>query len=358
MADLLRRALGRAARELGLRRAPSPPPGPAPLADPSHAAGPCVAGIELHACTLFHSYLRLRGVVTLAPGARERDLAVTVTQDGRAPPQSWNVVDSHGGGSLEFAAEALVDRTFPLGATILSFRAGDRATAWHVQDLLLVAQTRDLRTLMPEFQQHVRDRAAAMAQSGQGRPRLLDIGGRARSGTRMADHFPEADATILDILPGDGVDVVGDAHAMSGLLPPEHFDFALSVSVFEHLLMPWKVAVEMSRVLKTGALAMIHTHQAEAMHDTPWDFWRFSDTAWPALFNAGTGFEIVRIDMSRRMHIVPAVIIEPIGDNENAFGFQCSTVIVRRTGPATLDWDIPLQSVLETAYPKGELPKR
>ena len=145
------------------------------------------------------------------------------------------------------------------------------------------------------------------------------------------DSYPDCDVTVLDVVPGPTVDVVGDAHAMSTLLAAESFDFAISVSVFEHLLMPWKVAVEMSRVLKPGALALIHSHQAEAMHDAPWDFWRFSDTVWPALFNAATGFEIVRIDMSRRMHLIPAVILEPIGDNEHAYGFQCSTVIVRRT---------------------------
>ncbi|WP_373690468.1 methyltransferase domain-containing protein [Sphingobium sp. DEHP117] len=58
------------------------------------------------------------------------------------------------------------------------------------------------------------------------------------------------------------------------------FDAVYSVSVFEHLLMPWKVALEMNRVLRMGGIAYIHTHQTLGLHDMPWDFWRFSDTSW------------------------------------------------------------------------------
>src|ERR1044072_7003937 len=67
--------------------------------------------------------------------------------------------------------------------------------------------------------------------------------------------------TVLDVLPGENVTVVGDAHQMTALFPPATFDFVQSVSVFEHLVMPWKVALEMNRVMKLGALAFVFTHQ-------------------------------------------------------------------------------------------------
>jgi SAM-dependent methyltransferase len=344
---VIRRLLRRLRRRATIL--PAPPPLPAAVATPSGEPLPqCVAGIELHACTVFNGYLLLRGIATLVRGMPEEALTVSATQDGRTPPQTWRAVDWHGGGSLEFAVEALIDRARPVAEVRLEFHGDGRHTAWRVADILPSAQWRDLRTLVPEFQDMIRAAAA-----GGRRPRLLDIGGRARSGNRNVDHFPEADATIFDIVPGEGVDVVGDAHELSRHFPPDSFDFAVSVSVFEHLLMPWKVAVEMSRVLKPGGIALIHTHQAEAMHDMPWDFWRFSDTAWQALFNPRTGFEIVKVDISRRMHLVPAVIIEPVGDNENAFGFQCSTVMARKTGPATVDWPVPLAEVVRTSYPRG-----
>ena len=69
--------------------------------------------------------------------------------------------------------------------------------------------------------------------------------------------------------------------------------------------MPWKVAIELNRVMKTGGLVLIHTHQTIGMHDLPWDFWRYSDTSWHGLFNEYTGFEIVETSLSNWMHIIP-----------------------------------------------------
>ncbi len=66
--------------------------------------------------------------------------------------------------------------------------------------------------------------------------KVLDVGGRARSRIDRKDLFPKADYTVIDIVDGDNVDIVGDAHTMSGNFPSETFDFILSVSVFEHLI--------------------------------------------------------------------------------------------------------------------------
>lgn len=54
---------------------------------------------------------------------------------------------------------------------------------------------------------------------------------------------------MLDILPGENVDVVGDAHALVALFPAERFDAFCSVSVFEHLLMPWAVIPQINKIL-------------------------------------------------------------------------------------------------------------
>ena len=336
----------RVAKRLGLYTPVPPPSEPAPASQ--REAGPCVAGIELHLCTVFHSYLLLRGVLTLAEGAAERGLEVEVIQDGGRPPQLWRVIDSHGGGSLEFAVEALVGRTTPPAAATLRFRSGGHETSWRVSDLLLTAQIRDLRSLMPRFQQAVADHVAAGV-----RPAMLDIGGRARSGVQRSQMFPDCDVTVLDIVDEPGVDVVGDAHVMSRLFPADSFDFVLSVSVFEHLLMPWKVAVEMNRVMRTGGIALIHTHQTEGMHDLPWDFLRFSDTAWAGIFNRYTGFEVICTDLSRYMHVVPAVLLEEVDGPVCGGGFQCSGVMVRKTGPVLVDWPVPLGDVVKTSYPQG-----
>jgi hypothetical protein len=188
--------------------------------------------------------------------------------------------------------------------------------------------------------------------------RLLDLGGRARSGVEHSRMFDQADCTILDILPGDNVDVVGDAHAMSKLFPPNAFDAIFSTSVFEHLLMPWVVASEMSAVLRLGGVAYIATHQTLGMHDRPWDFWRFSDTAWDGLFNRLTGFEIIARALENPQYITPHFWSPEQGDHlERAVGFVGSAVLVRKTSEAQSRWaPVELASIIGSAYPETEEP--
>ena len=184
--------------------------------------------------------------------------------------------------------------------------------------------------------------------------RLLDIGGRARSGIDNSRMFDRAECTILDIVPGDNVDIVGDAHAMSKLFPANAFDAIFSSSVFEHLLMPWVVASEMSAVLRVGGIAYISTHQTLGMHDRPWDFWRFSDTAWDALFNHFTGFEIIGRALENPQYITPHFWSPEQGDHlERAVGYVGSAVLVKKTAEASGRWNqIDLASVISTAYPE------
>ena len=86
-------------------------------------------------------------------------------------------------------------------------------------------------------------------------PRILEIGSRGSSLARMMGkrNVPPADAIYigLDYHPGEGVNLVGDAHRLSKLIP-EPVDFVFSAATFEHLLMPWKAAVEIARVLRVG----------------------------------------------------------------------------------------------------------
>jgi len=310
--------------------------------------------VELHACTLFYSYLRLRGIAGVAGTRWRGDAAIregfsaTVRCAGVTPQQKLEVLRVHADGSVEFALEALVDRACPPAEIVLDLGYGGAARPFPLPVLLPAAQLRDLRSLMPEFQQATRDLAA----SGR-KPRLLDLGGRARSRNQLSEFFPGCEVTVFDIVAAPEVDVVGDAHELGRHFPPDSFDFVMSISVFEHLLMPWKVVIEMGKVMRTGGIAMIHTHQTEGMHDQPWDFLRFSDTAWSGLFNRYTGFEVIKADLSRYLHVIPAVILEPVGDMENAGGFQCSTVLVRKIGPALVDWPVPLGEVVKSSYPQG-----
>lgn len=59
---------------------------------------------------------------------------------------------------------------------------------------------------------------------------VLDIGGRNINGSNRI-HFPDATFVALDILPGDGVDVVADAAVWR---PDRLYDVVVCTEVFEH----------------------------------------------------------------------------------------------------------------------------
>jgi hypothetical protein len=252
--------------------------------------------------------------------------------------------------AYEIFVDALVDPAKFPGVGVVEMTIGGKVVGFTLDWLLAMATKENLRTLFHTFKDEI---AAWTATHGPVRPKLLDIGGRARSGNDLSEYFPECDVTTFDIVPDPGVHVVGDAHEMSRHFAPASIDFAQSISVFEHLVMPWKVVVELNRVLKPGGMAHIFSHQTIGMHDMPWDFFRFSDASWAGLFNRYTGFEIVKSDMSNYMHIVPRAWSEHYRGNEGAGGFDCSGVIVRKIGDASVAWDVAVPDILKTAYPRG-----
>lgn len=230
------------------------------------------------------------------------------------------------------------------------------------EDALAVFSTRDGRELRIRLLDLARDRENRMQGSQNFRDfrdaiamrpgsRLLDVGGRDRSRVGERKEFSGAAVTVLDVLAQDGVDIVGDAHAMSDFIAPESYDFIHSRSVFEHLLMPWKVVLEMNRALKPGGLVFVSTHQTIGLHDRPWDFLRFSVDSWPAFFNAKTGFEILNSNEEREQFIVPWIWHPGKKGAEYSVGFESVSVLARKTGPAQLDWAVTTEEVIATAYP-------
>jgi SAM-dependent methyltransferase len=181
--------------------------------------------------------------------------------------------------------------------------------------------------------------------------RVLEIGSRVRSEVCRRGLFEGKQYTGLDILEGPNVDVLGDAHLLSEKFPADSFDAIYSVSTFEHLAMPWKVALEVNKVLRPGGMAYFVTHQALGMHELPWDFWRFSDTSWNSLFNSYTGFRVLDTFLGDLMYIVPFVYRDHWKGYENAAGFAISSVLVEKTGPSTMEWNLDVAEVTKGIYP-------
>lgn len=196
-----------------------------------------------------------------------------------------------------------------------------------------------------------------------GQGTILEIGSRNRRGD--ADPYPLLQSSFvrrhlippvmdyvgMDIVPAENVDVVGDAHSLGAMFQPERFDAIFAAYVFEHLLMPWKVAVEMNKVLKTGGLVMVLTHQAWPLHELPCDFWRFSDQAWKALFNRFTGFEILETAMGEPASIVPHLLHPTTAGLDLQPTRLMSGVVGRKVAGTALEWPADPAEILTASYP-------
>ena len=189
---------------------------------------------------------------------------------------------------------------------------------------------------------------------GKGIKTALEVGSRARSGVNnRATYLPkDIEFTGVDVLEGDGVDVVCDAHELSKHIAHDYYDLVYSLNVFEHLLMPWKVVLELNKVMKKGGVVMIFTHHAFPLHDLPWDYYRFSDGAWYSLFNKATGFEIIQTDLIDKVSIVPNCIYEGSVGVKDGGAFIHSAVIARKISDTSLEWPVDSKEIIETEYPE------
>ena len=129
--------------------------------------------------------------------------------------------------------------------------------------------------------------------------RILELGSRNVTGTNLRGCFSNADYVGFDFYAGENVDVVGDAHKLSTYFDgQEKFDLIFSSSVFEHLHMPWVVALEIQKLLKIGGCVFVETHFSFSSHERPWHFFQFSDMGLRALFNDSLGFDLIESGMS------------------------------------------------------------
>jgi SAM-dependent methyltransferase len=184
-----------------------------------------------------------------------------------------------------------------------------------------------------------------------GESKLLDLGGRNRSRLDRSKEFIN-EVVVFDVLDGENVDVVGDAHELSSYFPKCSFDAVMSICVFEHLLMPWKVVLEINKILRDGGLCCIYTHQTIGLHDSPWDFFRFSEDSWASLFNTKSGFEIIDYGSDFEQFIIPFVWHPGKLDAEKSAGREASWVIVRKISETQLCWPVNPREIIKTNYPE------
>lgn len=167
--------------------------------------------------------------------------------------------------------------------------------------------------------------------------------------------FPGVDDyTGVDIHPGENVDVVADAHRLSEAIPDKQFDFVYSMSVFEHLAFPWKIALEINAVLKPGGHVFVSTHPVWPAHELPWDFWRFMEHGMHCLFNKATGFEIISLTEGLPGRVFSLVGDPALRDNYLHTVNQGIAVLARKISEydrEKLRWDLAPTDIMDSLYP-------
>jgi hypothetical protein len=183
--------------------------------------------------------------------------------------------------------------------------------------------------------------------------RVLEIGCRNRTGVLKRARVPsEWDYTGVDVEPGEGVDMVVDAHSLSKCFPPARFDAVFAMAVFEHLLMPWKAAVEIGKVLSNGGILLVASHQSFPIHEYPWDYFRFSDRAYHSLFNRYTGFELLDAVMACPARIVHEHRVPRLEGLDKMSAYLRSAALARKIGEPSVDWNVDVREVLNEPYPE------
>jgi SAM-dependent methyltransferase len=210
--------------------------------------------------------------------------------------------------------------------------------------LELIIRSADDEVVIDRAAEHVSlAEAAEIWNQFHGRPktRVIEIGARARSGITRREMFGACDYIGFDVMPGENVDIVGDAHFLSEYVT-ERVDAVASLSTFEHLIMPWQVVTEVNRVLKPGGLVITQTHQTWPVHDRPWDFFRFSKDSWRGLFNEATGFRILNA-----VECGPCVSTPLLQQRSNAAtrldhqpGYMISICLAEKIGEPCVSWTI------------------
>ncbi|MEO8440776.1 MAG: methyltransferase domain-containing protein [Spartobacteria bacterium] len=137
---------------------------------------------------------------------------------------------------------------------------------------------------------------------------VLEIGSRVvapGSSSRRTVFSNAASYTGFDLFPDENTDIVGDAHRLASYFAGQQFDAVFSLSVLEHLAMPWLVAAEINKILRPGGLTFHLTHFTFPLHERPADYWRFTDQGLRALFSTAVGFDHVETEFSKPASLHP-----------------------------------------------------
>lgn len=152
------------------------------------------------------------------------------------------------------------------------------------------------------------------------RPRILELGTRAaeRGSWHHKVWAPHGRWTLSDWEAGVDVDVVADAHHLEDAMPAASFDAVVATSLLEHLQRPWVAVASMARMLDSGGVLYLTTHQTFPLHYYNLDTFRFGADGMRVLIE-DAGLEVLGVGFAHPCTITPKVRIEPWDESAEAY---------------------------------------
>jgi hypothetical protein len=102
-------------------------------------------------------------------------------------------------------------------------------------------------------------------------------------------------------------------------------------------------------MLPVGGMAFHSTLFTWALHETPWDFWRFTHEGLRTLFSPALGFEVIKLGLTLPCRIHIDMADEHAGHSPVHPTFAESNILVRKVrdfNPADFRWNATLEQVL------------
>jgi SAM-dependent methyltransferase len=196
--------------------------------------------------------------------------------------------------------------------------------------------------------------------------RVLAIGLRTDDPVGLAQvmtRFGDREVITLDIHPGLGVDIVGDAHRLSTLFELGSFAVVYSNSVIEHVSHPWVIALETARVLMPGGLAVNWVPWVWPTHSKPNDFWRMSPGGLEFLYGRELGYEIVGSGGATEVTVIPGpqsrlTMLNMATNRSHAMSWIAARKVAEPHPEISWPFDAELGESIARAYPQAGLASR
>ena len=120
---------------------------------------------------------------------------------------------------------------------------------------------------------------------------ILEVGSKNHVGKNhgatvpFREVYPKNEYLGLDLEEGLGVDVLIDLAEGIGDLPENHFGLVICCSVMEYVRRPWKMAENITRLVRPGGKLYVSVPWVWRYHQYPDDYYRFSFRGIMELFS-------------------------------------------------------------------------